>query len=59
MAYTGNAPTARPWRGQVTGVVYWFGGDRRIGYVDARDGIKFLTPIGEPVFEVWNGEIRR
>lgn len=44
VAYTGKAPGVRPWRGQVTGLVYWFGQDRTTGYVDARDGVKFLTP---------------
>ena len=56
LAYTGKAPGVRPWRGQVTGCTYWFGQGRRVGYVDARDGVKFLTPRRTndalPVFRV-------
>ena len=44
LAYTGKAPNPRPWRGAETGLVYWFGGDRRFGFVDARDAVKWLAP---------------
>ena len=47
----------KPWRGRVTKTVYWFGSERQIGYVDARDAVKFLTPVraggAMPVFRVW------
>ena len=56
LEYTGKAPGIRPWTGRVTKTVYWFGADRLVGYVDARDGTKFLTPIrtgnAMPVFKV-------
>lgn len=54
--YLGGAPTARGWRGPFTGQAYWFGGNKRRGYVDIRDGIKMLVPRltggARPVFEV-------
>jgi len=56
LEYTGKAPGSRPWRGPVSKCVYWFGRDRRVGYVDARDGVKFIAPRRAndalPVFRV-------
>jgi len=33
----------RYWRGPYTGTLYPFGRDRTVGYVDARDAIKFIN----------------
>lgn len=33
----------RDWIGVATGCVYRFGGDKRTGYADARDAVKWLT----------------
>lgn len=41
--YLGGAPTARDWVGVATGCVYRFGGDKRTGYADARDAVKWIT----------------
>jgi len=54
--YLGGAPTPRDWRGLYTGLMYQFGGDKRRGYVDFRDGIKMVAPRlmggASPVFRV-------
>lgn len=59
--YVGHARRARTWLGPFTETAYLFGGDRRLCYVDIRDGIKFLTPRlsgdARPVFRLqrtWN-----
>ena len=56
MEYVGNATGIRRWRGQVTGCEYEFGAGKRLGYVDVRDGVKFIVPIrtggAEAVFRV-------
>ena len=45
LAYTGNSPNRRKWKGPATGIHYYFGpGDVR--WVDRLDGLKFLTPRG-------------
>lgn len=58
LEYRGGASGVKPWRGRVTKAVYWFGSDRPIGYVDARDAVKFLAPIrtseAMPVFRVYD-----
>lgn len=43
LEYTGKSKRVRRWPGAFTGARYRFGGDRRIGYVDARDGVKFVA----------------
>jgi len=49
LEYTGLAPDIRTWKGLVTGTAYEFGGDKRLGYVDRDDGLKFLKPLGDGV----------
>jgi len=52
--YVGKAPGVRMWPGEVTGQRYPFGADRRIGKVDIRDGLKFLTQrIGGGAERIW------
>ena len=46
LRYVGQAPTARVWKGPITGAWYVFGpGDER--YVDDRDARIFLNPRGD------------
>ena len=60
MEYTGQAEWPRSWKGLYTGARYLFGGSRRVGYVDIRDGLKFLTPRqtneAKPVFRLYRGQ---
>ena len=63
LEYVGGAPDVRAWKGPVTGCTYEFGGDRKLACVDARDGIKLLTPRRSsgamPVFRVRDEDTSR
>ncbi len=45
LAYAGEAPTERRWRGPETGIAYWFG-PGSVRYVDRLDGLRLLRPQG-------------
>ena len=54
LSYTGKAPKAREWTGPITGAGYLFGGDRRRGLVDVRDGLAFLRQrTSEGAAKIW------
>lgn len=57
LEYVGGAPNPRTWRGPETGCFYRFGGERRVGYVDKADAVKFLTPRGGGrAFKLYRGQ---
>lgn len=61
--YTGKAPRVRYWPGPFTGTLYPFGGERRTGYVDTRDAVKWFSQrlVGgaETIWEVDDASYRK
>ena len=47
--YRGNVPGVRRWPSSLDGTAYYFGTERRRGYVDARDMVAFIG-VQEPGF---------